>query len=115
MAQIDAIALIRRATPAEASAASTGSGGEAPPGATAPAATANAKPGPPTPAQQLQAKIEKGLAVRFVDLAKVQPGEEVYLARPGDVIYIPALRESRSRDWTQTLISIASGFLLGRR
>jgi polysaccharide biosynthesis/export protein len=111
LAQIDAIALVRRATPAEASAAATGSGG----GATAPAATANAKPGPPSPAEQLQTKIDKGLAVRFVDLAKVQPGEEVYLARPGDVIYVPALREKQSRDWLQTVISLASGFLLGRR
>lgn len=102
LAQVEAIALVRKAQPAETS--TTG----------APAAPSATPAGVPTPAQKLQQSIDKGLSVKLLDLARVQAGEDVYLARAGDVIYVPAIREKRGIDWLNMLVSVATGLILGR-
>ncbi len=79
------------------------------------AATGTATPapkGPPTPAQRVTMAIEKGIRVDMMDLAKAQAGEEVFVAQPGDVIFVPAVRADRGINWVQTLIGIATGLII---
>ena len=80
--------------------------------ATPPAAPATKPSGPPTPAQRVATAIEKGIRVDMMDLARVQSGEEIFEARSGDVIFVPAVRADRGINWMQTLIGIATGLII---
>lgn len=95
----NAIMVARRAEPTESE-------------ATPPAAPATKPSGPPTPAQRVATAIEKGIRVDMMDLARVQSGEEIFEARSGDVIFVPAVRADRGINWMQTLIGIATGLII---
>lgn len=75
-------------------------------------AGAPAPKGPPTPAQRVTMAIEKGIRVDMMDLAKAQTGEEVFVAQPGDVIFVPTVHADRGINWVQALIGIATGLII---
>jgi len=57
----------------------------------------------------------EGQKVTLMDLAKVQAGEVQYVARAGDVIYVPALRERRESTWIYSVISsLLTGWIVRR-
>lgn len=64
------------------------------------------------PADKLQDAINRGLNIQFLDLARIQAGrEDVYMAQPGDLLYIPAQKQRRI-DWLQVLVSLGTGLLI---
>lgn len=60
---------------------------------------------------KLQEAIDRGLAVRFLDLARAETDAEVYRAQPGDLIYVPARREPRI-SWLDLLITVGTALLI---
>jgi protein involved in polysaccharide export with SLBB domain len=77
-----------------------------------PAGVTPAKTGPPTPPQRLATRIQKGIRVDIMDLARVQSGEAVYLARPGDVIYVPAIKQKTDMNWMQWFFGMVSSVVV---
>lgn len=65
---------------------------------------------PTDPADKLEQAMQLGLNVHFINLARVQPGEEVYLAQPDDLIYIPAIK-AKTIDWWQVLLTLGTALL----
>ncbi|MEN6548517.1 MAG: SLBB domain-containing protein [Armatimonadia bacterium] len=66
---------------------------------------------PTDPADKLEQAMQLGLNVHFINLARVQPGEAVYLAQPNDLIYIPAIK-AKTIDWWQVLLTLGTALLL---
>jgi len=131
MAQINAIALIRRRKVEEARQRELyGRGAEVEdrarerPGARRRPSRATAREEELAPqeaaaqkrAEMVAEKLAEGSeAIRLFDLAKVPPGDSRYLVHPGDVIYIPTIRVRESelrRILTQFLTSLLAGALL---
>lgn len=65
-------------------------------------------------AAKLQEAIDRGLEIRFIDLARADPRTGVLAARPGDLLFVPALRQRRV-DWMQVLITLGTALLIGGR
>ncbi|MCD6352129.1 MAG: SLBB domain-containing protein, partial [Armatimonadetes bacterium] len=63
---------------------------------------------------QAPTQPKEGQKVTIMDLAKVQGEKEQYIARAGDVIYIPAVRE-KGRNWLPSVLaSIVTGLIVRR-
>lgn len=65
---------------------------------------------PTDPADKLEKAMQLGLNVHFINLARVQPGEQVYQAQPDDLVYIPALK-AKTIDWWQVLLTLGTALL----
>lgn len=98
-AAINRIALVRRIQPAEAAAERKRVADEAGKDA--------------LPAQKLQEAIDRGLTIRFIDIAHVPPGTDVFYARAGDLLFVPVQKQPRV-EWLQVLITLGTALLLGR-
>lgn len=109
IADVKGIVLVHKeellAAQAQVAAAAAGEGGERPRPARRRSETA--KPGEVTAEQP-----PEGQKVTLMDLAKVQAGEVQYVARAGDVVYVPALRERR--EWIYSVIGSLLTALLVR-
>ena len=66
-------------------------------------------------AKEQPAQPKEGEKVTLVDLAKVQAEGKQYVARAGDVIYVPAIRARRERTWIYSVLSsILTGLVVRR-
>lgn len=105
-ASINRIALVRRIQPGEAEAERERVAAEA--------SRDKSSGSDRVPAEKLREAIDRGLAIRFMDLARAQPGDEAFYARPGDLLFVPVLKQPRI-DWLQVLVTLGTALLLGNR
>lgn len=63
------------------------------------------------PADKVQKALQAGLTIKFVDLARAQMCTDEMLAQPGDLIYVPALKQRRV-DWLQVLVTLGAALLV---